>query len=103
MLFRSKGVFYGFGGIASLGNGMLPSEYIIREHYRLGSGCVILSRSFCDVTKVRHIGVINAMFRKGVREIRELEAECEKHARFFRENEAELRRKVDLICKGAAK
>ncbi|MBR4194699.1 MAG: aldolase [Oscillospiraceae bacterium] len=100
---RRKGVFYGFGGIASLGNGMLPSEYIIREHYRLGSGCVILSRSFCDVTKVRHIGVINAMFRKGVREIRELEAECEKHARFFRENEAELRRKVDLICKGAAK
>ena len=100
---RRKGVFYGFGGIASLGNGMLPSEYIIREHYRLGSGCVILSRSFCDVTKVRHIGVINAMFRKGVREIRELEAECEKHARFFRENEAELRRKVDLICKRAAK
>ena len=100
---RRKGVFYGFGGIASLGNGMLPSEYIIREHYRLGSGCVILSRSFCDVTKVRHIGVINAMFRKGVREIRELEAECEKHARFFRENEAELRRKVDLIYKGAAK
>ncbi len=100
---RRKGVFYGFGGIASLGNGMLPSEYIIREHYRLGSGCVILSRSFCDVTKVRHIGVINAMFLKGVREIRELEAECEKHARFFRENEAELRRKVDLICKRAAK
>ena len=94
---RRKGVFYGFGGIASLGNGMLPSEYIIREHYRLGSGCVILSRSFCDVTKVKHVGIINAMFLKGVREIRELEAECEKHASFFWQNEAELRQKVAEI------
>ena len=100
---RQKGVFYGFGGIASLGNGMLPSEYIIKEHYRLGSGCVILSRSFCDVTKIRHIGMINALFLKGVREIRELEAKCEEHARFFRENQAELRQRVEQICKEAEK
>ena len=95
---RQKGVFYGFGGIASLGNGMLPSEYIIREHYRLGSGCVILSRSFCDVTKVRHIGIINSLFLRGVREIRELEIECEKHARFFRDNEAMVKARVARIC-----
>ena len=99
---RQKGLFYGFGGIASLGNGMLPSEYIIKEHYRLGSGCVILSRSFCDVSKVRHIGIINSMFLKGVREIRELEAQCEGHARFFRENEAEVRTKVAAICRRIA-
>ena len=95
---RQKGVFYGFGGIASLGNGLLPSEYIIREHYRLGSGCAILSRSFCDVTKVKHVGIINAMFLKGVREIRELEEECEKHARFFWDNEAEVRKLVAQIA-----
>lgn len=95
---RRRGIAYGFGGIASLGNGMLPSEFIIKEHYRLGSGCVILSRSFCDVSKVRHIGIINSLFLRGVREIRELEAECEKHAAFFRENEAELRRRVASIC-----
>lgn len=95
---RQRGVAYGFGGIASLGNGKLPSEFIIKEHYRLGSGCVILSRSFCDVSKVRHIGIINSLFLRGVREIRELEAECEKHAAFFRENEAELRRRVASIC-----
>ena len=100
---RQKGVFYGFGGIASLGNGMLPSEHIIKEHYRLGSGCVILSRSFCDVTKVQHIGIINAMFLKGVRQIRELEAECDAHARFFWENETILRQKVDQICRGISK
>ena len=95
---RQKNIFYGFGGIASLGNGLLPSEYIIREHYRLGSRCVILSRSFCDVTKVRHIGIINAMFLKGVREIRELEETCELHAGFFRRNLQELRDRVKEIC-----
>ena len=43
--FKQRGVPYGFGGIASLGKGLLPSEYVIREHYRLGSTCAILSRS----------------------------------------------------------
>ena len=96
---RQKGIPYGFGGIAAPGNGMLPSEYIIREHYRLGSGCVILSRSFCDVQKVRDIGTINAMFLAGIRQIRALEAECENHARFFRENRLELVEKVSEICR----
>lgn len=95
---RQKGIFYGFGGIASVGEGKLPAEYIIREHYRLGSGCVILSRSFCDVTKVRHVGIINDRFLKGVRRIRQVEEECEEHAKFFRENEAEVRRRVAEIC-----
>ena len=97
--FRQKGFPYGFGGIASLRNGLLPSEYVIKEHYRLGSGCAILSRSFCDVTKIRHIGIINATFLKGVREIRELEEECERHARYFRENEAEVKARVAEICR----
>ncbi|MBO4562916.1 MAG: aldolase [Clostridia bacterium] len=99
--FRKKGIPFGFGGIASLGNGALPSEYIIKEHYRLGSGCVILSRSFCDVTKQHHIGIINATFIKGVREIRDLERECEKHSSFFFDNEKELVHLVDAIVKGA--
>ena len=96
---RQKGIPYGFGGIAAPGNGMLPSEYIIREHYRLGSGCVILSRSFCDVQKVRDLGTINSMFLEGIRKIRALEEECENHARFFRENRLELVEKVSEICR----
>ena len=96
---RKAGLPYGFGGIASLGNGLLPSEYVIKEHYRLGSTCAILSRSFCDVTKVKHIGIINATFLKGVREIRKLEEECEQHARFFRENRIQMERKVAEICR----
>ena len=99
---RRKGIPYGFGGIASPGNGMLPSEYIIKEHYRLGSGCVILSRSFCDAAKIKHMGLINATFLEGVRKIRELEKECERHAGYFRENEAEVIRRVEAICKQLA-
>lgn len=98
--FRKKGIPFGFGGIASIGKGTLPSEYIIKEHYRLGSSCVILSRSFCDVAKMRHIGMINATFIRGVKEIRQLEAECDQHARFFFDNEKEVGRLVNRIAKG---
>lgn len=96
---RKKGIPFGFGGVASIGKGMLPSEYIIKEHYRLGSSFVILSRSFCDVAKLHHIGMINATFLRGVREIRDLERECEKHSSFFFENEKELISLVDQIVK----
>ena len=44
--FRAKGLPYGFGGIAKIGEGQLPSEYIIGEHKRLGSTAAILSRTF---------------------------------------------------------
>jgi 2-keto-3-deoxy-L-rhamnonate aldolase RhmA len=37
---------YGFGGIASIGKGVVPSELLLLEHRRLGSSSVILSRSF---------------------------------------------------------
>ncbi len=37
---------FGFGGIARLGEGDLPAEYILRDHARLGSTRVNLSRTF---------------------------------------------------------
>ena len=97
---KLKGIPYGFGGVASLGKGMLPSEYIIREHYRLGSTCAILSRSFCNVDKVKHIGIISSTFIDGVKEIRELEAECESKMSYFRENERVDAERVHAICEG---
>ena len=97
---KLKGIPYGFGGVASLGKGMLPSEYIIREHYRLGSTCAILSRSFCNVDKVKHIGIISSTFIDGVKEIRELEAECESKMSYFRENERVVAERVRAICEG---
>ena len=97
---KLKGIPYGFGGVASLGKGMLPSEHIIREHYRLGSTCAILSRSFCNVEKVQHIGIISSTFIDGVKAIRELEAECESKISYFRTNEKVVAEKVRMICEG---
>lgn len=74
--FAEKGIPYGFGGIASLGRGLLPAEYIIKEHYRLGSTSVILSRSFCNINKVTDMRVLRTLFRDGVGQIRQLELEC---------------------------
>ncbi len=95
--FREKNIPYGFGGIASLGNGMIPAEMIIKEHYRLGSTCAILSRSFCNVDKINHMGVISSTFVNGMREIREFEAECEKHIGYFINNKFELENAVKTI------
>lgn len=100
VLFRKKGLSYGFGGVASLGKGMLPAQYVIKEHYRLGSGCVILSRSFCDANKIGDPEKVKEVLTKGVSDIRELEKECEAHSRFFFENERELVRLVNGISKG---
>lgn len=96
--FKQKNIPYGFGGIASLGKGMLPSEYVIREHYRLGSTCVILSRSFCSADKIHDIDTIRSIFTEGIRDIRALEAQCEEHSRYFTENEKIVADRVQRIC-----
>ncbi|TFZ02443.1 aldolase [Ramlibacter henchirensis] len=43
---RSCGLRFGFGGIARLGEGLLPGRDVLAEHLRLGSQAVILSRTF---------------------------------------------------------
>ncbi len=97
--FRNKNIPYGFGGIASLGKGTIPAEMIIKEHYRLGSTCAILSRSFCNVDKTTHMGVISSTFVNGMREIREFEAECEAHIGYFMNNKWELDEAVKKVIK----
>ena len=95
--FREKNIPHGFGGSASLGKGTVPAEMIIKEHYRLGSTCAILSRSFCNVDKINHMGIISSTFVNGIREIREFEAECEKHIGYFINNKFELENAVKTI------
>lgn len=46
------GMPFGFGGIARIGEGDLPSDNILGEHVRLGSTSVILSRTFKGVIGV---------------------------------------------------
>lgn len=43
---REAGVRFGFGGVARIGEGLLPAEIILGEHVRLGSTAAILSRTF---------------------------------------------------------
>ena len=40
------GLRFGFGGIARVDEGLLPGRDVLAEHLRLGSGAVILSRTF---------------------------------------------------------
>lgn len=77
MKFKKRGIPYGFGGIAKLGGGLIPSENIIMEHYRLGSTRTILSRSFCDVKNIGDISKIESSFEENMRLIREFEHICE--------------------------
>ena len=85
--FKQAGITYGFGGIASIGTGMLPAEAILREHYRLGSSMVILSRSFCNVNQDTDLHYIREKFEIGVRSMRAFEKEIAIHSRYFEENE----------------
>lgn len=75
--FKAKGISYGFGGIAALGKGMLLSERVIAEHYRLGSTCAILSRSFCNANKIANIDELKMKFNDGLIKIRDWEKKCE--------------------------
>lgn len=95
--FRKKGIPFGFGGIAALGKGMLPSEYIIREHYRLESSCAILSRSFCDTTKIGDLDIIRSTFNDGVAQIRALEEECRVHSEYFTHNKLVVAEKIAAV------
>ena len=73
--FKARGIKYGFGGIARIGEGDLPAERIITEHYRLGSSRAILSRSFCDTSKVCEIESIRKVFESNMKQLRAFEAE----------------------------
>ena len=100
--FKQKGMPYGFGGIAGLGQGMLPAESIIKEHYRLGSKMVILSRSFCNTSKLTDLEEIEAVFKKGTQDIREFEKQVDrevvnKNVAYFEENKIFVEKVVDQI------
>lgn len=96
---KAKHLKYGFGGISRLGNGIIPAEIIIAEHYRLGSSMAILSRSFCDSDK-ESIDNIKSIFNTEISNIRNYEESIKKHGdRFFEENHKKLRQLVEEYIK----
>lgn len=88
--FKKAGLKYGFGGIAALGNGVLPAEMIIKEHYRVGSTRVILSRSFCNTEKVKDLNEIRKIFETEVRKIRKFEIQVKEYLDYFKGNKKEI-------------
>lgn len=95
---KNKGIPYGFGGIARPGAGMLPAEYIIRDHHRLGSSYVILSRSFCNTSAIVNLEEIRSIFQDGVREIRQIEEDADLYSDDqFADNHAEVQKRVAMV------
>lgn len=94
---KHAGIPYGFGGVASIGTGKLPAESVLKEHYRLGSSMVILSRSFCNVNKGQDMDYIREKFDIGVRSMRAFETEIAIHSRYFEDNEKDLSKCVRTI------
>ena len=90
-IFREKGYKFGFGGIARVGFGMLPAEYIIAEHYHLGSTAAILSRGFCDANRVSDPREVENIFIEGVKNIRLREKEVSTYT------EEEFQKNLEII------
>ena len=83
---KVKGIPFGFGGVATLTGGAMPGSMVIKEHYRLGSSMVIVSRSFCNTDKVTDLEEVRRIFRTGIADIRSLEKEAESVANYFSNN-----------------
>ena len=94
------GIPYGFGGIAQIGQGAVPAEKIILEHYRLGSTRAILSRSFCDTSKITDIDEINRIFFVHMKELRDYEKFAQRASvEFLLKNQSELSIGVESVVK----
>lgn len=97
---KAKGIPFGFGGIAQLNTGMLPGAEVLKEHCRLGSTMVIVSRSFCNMDVMTDLDEVRAIFQKGIKEIRDLEAEVQnKPKEYFEKNHKEVVEAVNQIVK----
>lgn len=97
---QTKGIKFGFGGIARVGYGMLPAEHIIAEHYHLGSTAAILSRGFCDANIVKDPLEIENIFIEGIKNIRLKEEEVSKYSeKDYQENLEIIKDKVNQIVK----
>lgn len=83
---KAKGIPFGFGGIAMLNSGILPGSFVLKEHYRLGSSMVIVSRSFCNTDKVTDLDEVRNIFNTGIADIRNLEKEAEAACNYFTSN-----------------
>lgn len=91
--FKKHNIPYGIGGIAALGKGALPAEFVIAEHYRLGSTCAILSRSFCNLKDINDSVEFRDVFSKSLVNTRNFEN------KLLGENQDYFEQNRELVCK----
>ena len=97
---KAKGIPFGFGGIATLDGGALPGSMVLKEHVRLGSSMVIVSRSFCNTDVITDLDEVNKIFHNGIKAIRDLEAAVQnKPKEYFEKNHKEVVDVVNQIVK----
>lgn len=100
---KAAGIPFGFGGIARLDSGMLPGADVLKEHVRLGSSMVIVSRSFCNTDVITDLEAVRRIFSGGIKQIRELEQEAEIAATYFTRNQREVEKAVETIVNNIEK
>lgn len=95
---HARGIPFGFGGMGKIGEGLLPAEAILEEHYRLGSSSVILSRTFRNEN---HADPQEVDLPLEIRKIREKEALFQTYGiKEFEENRAFVKDCVGKIAAG---
>lgn len=96
---KAKGIPFGFGGIATLDGGALPGSMVLKEHVRLGSSMVIVSRSFCNTDIVTDLNEVKRIFDTGISGLRALEKEASQaDAKYFNDNRKAVVAAVNKIA-----
>lgn len=96
---KAKGIPFGFGGIATLDGGALPGSMVLKEHVRLGSSMVIVSRSFCNTEIVTDLNEVKRIFDTGISDLRALEKEASQaDTAFLEENRKAVVAAVNKIA-----
>ena len=96
---KAKGISFGFGGIATLDGGALPGSMVLKEHVRLGSSMVIVSRSFCNTEIVTDLNEVKRIFDTGISGLRALEKEAaQADTAYFEENRKAVVAAVNKIA-----
>lgn len=99
-IIAQKGIMYGFGGLASLNGGTVPGRMILKEHYRLRSQMVIVSRAFCNTDNMTDLDKVRSIFNNGIADIRKMENEMNKLSKEdFKNNHKAVCDAVGIIVK----
>jgi hypothetical protein len=96
---KAKGIPFGFGGIATLTGGAVPGSMILKEHVRLGSSMVIVSRSFCNTDSITERAEVKRIFDDGIAAIRKQEHEAEMALNYFTENRKSVVNTINELIK----